>query len=185
LSGATILVAYLPADKIICETNMEKHRNLQWKLFHDCMAELLELLVEASKTGVEAICGDGQVCHIYPFVTLYIADNPQQCKVANIKRTYCPVCKVAWDKKGELDTNVPLQKHQETMAIIKEHKNNGSAKFEALVLQDTKPFWMKLPYIDLATIHMPDLLHQLHWGVFKDHLAKWISNLKGDSVVDE
>lgn len=184
-SGATILIGYLPADKITCETNPEKRRRMRWEFFHRCLEDLLQPLLEASKTGVEAVCGDGQVRRIYPFLASYIADFPEQCRVAAIKNNHCPVCTVNPREKGNLDPNIPLRKSREALDAMQENEDTGSAKFEALGLHEVWPFWTDHSDIDIATIHTPDLLHQLNKGVFKDHLCKWGVSIKGKDAIDD
>ncbi|KAI1782300.1 hypothetical protein LXA43DRAFT_856125, partial [Ganoderma leucocontextum] len=48
--------------------------------------------------------------------------------------------------------------------------------FETWGLRDIPdPFWANMPYANIFNCIVPDLLHQLHKGVFKSHLVKWIS----------
>jgi hypothetical protein len=67
--------------------------NLQCKkIFHQCMAEMLEPLKKAGREGVEMNCGDGKVCRCYPILAAYIADNPEQTRIASCRRNLCYQC---------------------------------------------------------------------------------------------
>ncbi|KAG1857811.1 hypothetical protein F4604DRAFT_1882979 [Suillus subluteus] len=70
---------------------------------------------------------------------------------------------------------------------VLEKRKNGQhlAEFEEYGLCTIyNPFWADLPHTDIFLTFMPDLLHQLHKGIFKDHLVKWCLDIIGEEELD-
>ncbi|QRV74378.1 C2H2 zinc finger [Ceratobasidium sp. AG-Ba] len=181
---ANVLLGYLPVPKLDFEPDKEKRRFHRQDLFHKCMKMMLEPLQEACKTGVEVPCADGAVRRIYPVLASYVADFPEQCRVACCKTNFCPLCTVHPDKKGDLG-NSPPRTRDDMVEALEEHRAHGSINFVRWGMFEVDPFWKDYPYVRLDCLMSPDLLHQMHKGVMKDHLTKWLQHLLGSQKVDE
>lgn len=93
-------------------------------------------------------CSGAGVRRIYPFVASYIADYPEQCKIACTKHTYCPLCTVWPDERRDLDDS-PMRDQGDVLRAMAEHEKTGSARYEKLGLFLVKPFWAEHELIDL------------------------------------
>ncbi|KAH9922147.1 hypothetical protein B0H21DRAFT_841842 [Amylocystis lapponica] len=122
-------------------------------------------LIEAGNQGVEMVCADGCVRRVHPILAAYIADHPEQCLVACCKENCCPKCTVPPDRRGEVVYSLLEEKW----------KGESPADFKAYGLRLIDPFWKDLPHCNIFACITPDLLHQLHKGVFKDHIVSWAS----------
>ena len=131
------------------------------------------------------ICADGFTWLIFPILTAYVADYPEQCLVACCMENRCPICCVASNQWGEL-----LQScHRDpitTLECLKKHHhgwdppefiNDGMRAIYS-------PFWHDLPHCNIFSCITLDLLHQLHKGVFKDHFVKWCTTIIGETELD-
>ncbi|KAI0074756.1 hypothetical protein K474DRAFT_1765035, partial [Panus rudis PR-1116 ss-1] len=167
--GAMVLLGYLPVTKLLCFEPKDRP-TMGYRLFHYAMSLLLQPLIEAGQMGVKMNCADGYIQHVFPILAAYIADYPEQCLISCCRQNRCPTCLVDPKERGELlDTiyyRCPSDILKEFFLMLADCSNPG-------LTDVNKPFWADLPHANIFRCITPDLLHQLHKGVFKDHLVKW------------
>ncbi|KAF7798192.1 hypothetical protein EIP86_009409 [Pleurotus ostreatoroseus] len=183
-SHATVLIGYLPVSKLEIFSKTRRS-SAGYQLFHDCMRSLLKPLVEAGQEGVEMICADGFIRRVYPIVAAYIADHPEQCLVACCRENRCPKCTVDANQRGSPVYTV-LRDPQLTTSLLEEalRTEGQSSAFKKAGLRSINPFWTDLPHCNIFACITPDILHQLHKGVFKDHTVKWATGCVEDGEAE-
>ena len=187
-SRATVLIGYLPVGKFDCFT--EKARQaMRYRTFHHCMSILTESLISAGTDGVDMTCPNGFVRWVWPILAAYVADYPEQCLVACCMENRCPICKVNPTSRGSHEPAPPRETKETVVLLAMNETNSKDARFketyQELGLRPIyPPFWARLPHCDIFQSFTPDLLHQLHKGVFKDHLVKWCTNLLTEKELD-
>ncbi|KAG6914685.1 hypothetical protein DXG01_015946 [Tephrocybe rancida] len=180
----TILVGYLPAPKPERLSDSTRSLASYW-LFHYCMLLILEPLVEVEKVGVEMVCADGYVRCVHPILAAYVTDYPEQCLIACCLENHCPRCLVLPDERGSPVESL-LCDVDDTLHVLRKHRRGQEPpKFEQDgICAVYQPFWHNLPHCNIFKCFTPDLLHQIHKGVFKDHFVKWCSAIMGTDEID-
>ena len=184
---ATVLVAYIPVSKLECFSKQRRSQEGH-QLFHECMRIVLAPLVAAGKKGVDMVCADGYVRTVHPILAAYVADYPEQCLVACCKENSCPKCTVSPKMRGDFRVQTVLRDPEKTLHLISEKAaGTNLQEFKEQQLRLVDPFWKDLPHCDIFDCFTPDLLHQLHKGVFKDHVVNWATQAVngGDDEIDE
>ncbi|KAF8207692.1 hypothetical protein K438DRAFT_1755126 [Mycena galopus ATCC 62051] len=126
----------------------------KYRLFHYCMGLIMESLADAGTNG-----------------------------------NRCPECKVLPKERGD---HCPHEKRDmdETLDYINRYSaERKDPQFKqqfkkTLGLRPVAPFWAGLPHTDIFEAFTPDILHQLHKGVFKDHLVSWCTAVVGEKEMD-
>jgi hypothetical protein len=185
-SHATVLIGYLPIAKLTCFREAADSRKFAvYRLFHHCMRIILEPLIAAGKQGIDMPCADNFVRRVFPILAAYVADYPEQCLVACCMENRCPCCVVGRDNRGD-NTKSALRSQASTLSTLSQHKDGKDPYlFDDEGLRPIYyPFWADLPHTVIFACITPDILHQLHKGVFKDHLVKWCTSLASVYEID-
>ncbi|KAG1821369.1 hypothetical protein EV424DRAFT_1472331 [Suillus variegatus] len=181
-----VLIAYLPVMKLECFSR--ETRSLEcYQLFHYCVSQVLEPLISAGNDGIEVTCPDHKVRRMHPIVAAYVADFPEQYLVACCMENRCPKCTMGRNERGGM-TKSGVHKQDSTLENLRLHQDgemsNGQFEGELGLQAIYSPFWATLPHHDIFSCITPDILHQLHKGVFKDHLISWCSEIIGEEELD-
>ena len=167
-----MLVGYLPVTKLECFT--EKRRaNVSYQLFHQCMKSLLEPVKIVGEEGMEMTCADGWVRRVHTILAAYVADFPEQCLVACCLESRCPRCLVQPNDRGLPAWSDPRDQNEITEILRQRAEGLKPKSFVSQGLRPVSPFWVNLPYCNIFQCFTPDIHHQLHKGIFKDHIVSW------------
>ena len=184
-SHGSVLIGYLLVAKLACFSEGAR-ANAQYRLFHQAMRTLLRPLVSTGQDGVLMTCADSKIQRVYPILAAYVADYPEQCLVAACNENRCPKCTVWWAERGEYKKS-PLRTEASVRRTLQSRKDGDDpVEFDLEGLREIySPFWADLPHTDIFLAITPDILHQLHKGVFKDHFVKWCTSLVGEQAIDD
>lgn len=169
----------------------EHHSKVQ-RIFHESMKHILAPLVEAGRNGVEMVNHLGEVRRVYPILSSYVADYPEQCLVACCKYGTCPKCKRSANDLAE-PGNSERRTPSWTLSVMEEarRESGGSSKEFAKWCMEKdvtggvyEPFWKGLPFTDIHRILTPNILHQLYQGIFK-HIVSWCQSVIGERRLDQ
>ena len=104
----------------------------------------------------------------------------------------CPKCTVPRDERGGL-ASYPARDPKVTTTLLADAvialQNNKelSPAFKKAGLKALHPFWVDLLHCNIFECITSDILHQLHKGVFKDHVVEWTTAIadEGASKIDQ
>jgi hypothetical protein len=132
-------------------------------------------------------CGDGKVRQCFPILAAYCADNPEQTLIACCKKNLCYRCTVGRDQRGDFASSPDRHHVDSANALIAQARRHRPTRY----LVDNglhpfgEPFWARLPHCNIYAALTPDLLHQLHKGVFKDHVMAWCLKLVDEAEFND
>ncbi|KAI0290011.1 hypothetical protein BC826DRAFT_970620 [Russula brevipes] len=129
---------------------------------------------ESGRRGIDVACGDG-VARTMPGGLLQGKPLPALYSSA----------------KGRGDIGrvaVTLREPNSTLLTLRGHEAGDSVATETFEAEGLRriynPFWANLPHCDIFSSITPDILHQLHKGLFHSHLLEWCTRLIGEDELD-
>ncbi|KAI6130725.1 hypothetical protein EDD16DRAFT_1689620 [Pisolithus croceorrhizus] len=138
----------------------------------DSLSMILDPLKLAMTSPEVVKFRDGYYHHVIYGLGLYIADYEEQALLACIVQGWCARCQATC---RNLDNDALLCCHEFTKALFRETYNSLAILWDEYgIVVDLIPFTNDFPHADIHQLIMPDILHQLIKGCFKDHLVDWV-----------
>ncbi|KAL1685054.1 hypothetical protein GGG16DRAFT_67074 [Schizophyllum commune] len=167
-----------------------------WWVTQDKLADgatVCPVILASDKTQLSTFSGDKQAWPVYLTIGNISKDvRRQPSSHATILVGYLPVSKLAcfhekdrslegyrlFHKCMSLLLESLVKAGQEGVDMVcadgwAQANGENPPEFVEFNMRAVKPFWADLPHTDIFSCITPDLLHQVHKGVFKEHLAKW------------
>jgi hypothetical protein len=182
---ATVILGYLPAEGFSDVTNKKTRTLLRGELLHRAMRAIMEPLEETGRNGVPMWCADGRLRRIYPLVAAFVGDWPEQNDMACTTQSGCPMCQKKNEGRGD-GQRAPMRSSVQTLTLLDGFlRTKRIRSLKRYGLKPWWPWWANLPGIDFHACITPDLLHQVHQGLFKSHAMKWVYERMTKPRVDE
>ena len=182
-----VLLAYLPTSKLEHISNKASRRRCISNLFHYCMQSILKPLEIAGREGINLTSGDGAVRRCYPILAAYVGDYPEQVLVSIVKSGNCPICPAPREDIGNWDDILGPRDADRIITALNSVSQGATEFSKTCAVEGIKPvqcvFWKDLPFVNIYSSIMPDILHQLFQGILK-HLIAWIRVACGDAEID-
>ena len=173
---------WIPPVSLLYGVEMVCTDGFVWKMYPVLAAYVTNYpeqspMVGTGQNGVEMVCTDGFVWKMYPVLAAYVTDYPEQYLVACCMENWCPRCVVSPNDRGSPVESISCEVDA-TLQVLDQHQRGYNPEiFEKHGLRAVyDPFWRNLPYCNIFACFTPDLLHQLHKGIFKDHLVSPFSH---------
>jgi hypothetical protein len=181
---AQMLMGYIPTTRLKSIKNKAAQRRALANLFHSCIRKLLQPIESYGETGIAMVTGDGTWYRCHPILATFVGDYPEQLLVTCTQSGRCPKCVVPRDEIGN-GTTFPLRDFGEAVDVFSLSDGNPTVFHAACRNASFKPtyhpFWESLPFTNIFLSITPDILHQIHQGVFK-HMARWLATLGSEEI---
>ncbi|KAF7370236.1 hypothetical protein MSAN_00654400 [Mycena sanguinolenta] len=155
-------------------------RTFHHNLFHGSLRYILQSLKPGTTAPEVTLFGDGHYHHVIYGLGPYIADYPEQVLLACVVQGWCPRCTAS---STDLDGLGSRRSQLHTEALF-EALDHGQMWDDYGIIPGVLPFTWDFPRADIHELLLPDLLHQVIKGTFKDHLVAWVDeyldNVHGD-----
>ncbi|KAG8792140.1 hypothetical protein FRC12_007023 [Ceratobasidium sp. 428] len=182
---ATVIIGYLPIDEFSDVPGKVLRTRLKGELVHRAMKMITEPLEKAGREGVEMWCADGRLRRCYPLLAAFVGDWPEQCEMACVVGSGCPKCLKRRKGRGN-ERRAGPRTRLSTLAAVGHYLQTGRrGALDGLKLKPWWPWWANLPGAEFAECITPDLLHQLHKGLFKGHVMRWVQRTVGKKRIDK